>query len=116
LPIERRPHTGLFTEVPSNKDAAHRSGGGFRTCEKSGSVWLLPTNFSCGVAYMNKPFFTHAEMPEAIGPARSEQPFSAVRLPVGLTAEIDAWANHHEISRAGAIRQLVELGLKAKKA
>jgi hypothetical protein len=25
---------------------------------------------------MNKPFFAHGGMPEAIGPARSEQPFS----------------------------------------
>jgi Ribbon-helix-helix protein, copG family len=59
--------------------------------------------------------FPHAEIPEAIGPARSEQPFSAVRLPVDLTAEIDAWANHQEISRSEAIRRLVELGLKLKK-
>jgi hypothetical protein len=64
---------------------------------------------------MNKPFFAHGGMPEAIGPARSEQPFSAVRLPIGLTAEIDAWANHQEISRSEAIRRLVELGLKLKK-
>jgi hypothetical protein len=64
---------------------------------------------------MNKLFFPHAEMPEAIGPARFEQPLSAVRLPAGLTAEIDAWANHHEISRSEAIRRLVELGLKAKR-
>jgi Ribbon-helix-helix protein, copG family len=62
---------------------------------------------------MNKPFFTRAEMPEAIGHDRSEQPLSAVRLPISLTAEIDAWANHEEISRSEAIRRLVELGLNA---
>jgi metal-responsive CopG/Arc/MetJ family transcriptional regulator len=40
---------------------------------------------------------------------------SVICLPVGLTAEIDAWANHQEISRSEAIRRLVELGLKLKK-
>jgi metal-responsive CopG/Arc/MetJ family transcriptional regulator len=37
-----------------------------------------------------------------------------VRLPVDLTANIDAWAESQEVSRSEAIRLLVELGLKAK--
>src|SRR6266566_376148 len=41
-------------------------------------------------------------------------PVSAVRLPVELTANVDAWAESREISRSEAIRRLVELGLKAK--
>ena len=36
---------------------------------------------------------------------------SAVKLSQQLTAEIDAWANVHQIGRSEAIRQLVELGL-----
>lgn len=36
---------------------------------------------------------------------------SAVRLSQQLTAEIDAWAEAHQIGRSDAIRQLVELGL-----
>jgi Arc/MetJ-type ribon-helix-helix transcriptional regulator len=38
---------------------------------------------------------------------------SAVRLPQSLTAAIDAWAEAHRVNRSDAIRQLVELGLKA---
>ena len=38
---------------------------------------------------------------------------SAVQLPQSLTAAIDAWADAHHTSRSDAIRQLVELGLKA---
>ncbi len=41
-------------------------------------------------------------------------PVSAVRLPVELTANVDALAESREISRSEAIRRLVELGLKAK--
>jgi hypothetical protein len=37
---------------------------------------------------------------------------SAVRFSQGLTAAIDAWAEAHHVSRADAIRLLVELGLK----
>jgi hypothetical protein len=36
---------------------------------------------------------------------------SAVKLSQKLTAEIDAWAEAHQIGRSEAIRQLVELGL-----
>ena len=38
-------------------------------------------------------------------------PVSAVRLPEGLTAEVDRWAEEHEASRSKAIRRLVEIGL-----
>jgi hypothetical protein len=64
---------------------------------------------------MNQSIIVHGRAPEAIGPPSQSEPFSAVRLPTCLTAEIDAWANDHEVSRSEAIRRLVELGLKAKK-
>ena len=38
---------------------------------------------------------------------------SAVKLSQRLTADIDAWAETHNIARSDAIRQLVELGLDA---
>jgi hypothetical protein len=38
---------------------------------------------------------------------------SAVKLPQQLTAEIDAWAEAHRLTRADAIRQLLMYGLKA---
>jgi hypothetical protein len=37
----------------------------------------------------------------------------AVKLSQRLTADIDAWAQTHNIARSDAIRQLVELGLDA---
>ena len=37
---------------------------------------------------------------------------SAVKLSQYLTAEIDAWAEAHNMARSDAIRQLVELGLQ----
>jgi hypothetical protein len=65
---------------------------------------------------MNEPIIVPGHAPdEAIGPLAQSEPFSAVRLPTGLTAEIDAWANDHEISRSEAIRRRVELGLKKGK-
>ena len=38
---------------------------------------------------------------------------SAVKLSQRLTADIDAWAETHNMARSEAIRQLVELGLHA---
>ena len=38
---------------------------------------------------------------------------SAVKLPQRLTADIDAWAEAHDMARSDAIRLLVELGLNA---
>ena len=39
---------------------------------------------------------------------------SAVKLSQELTADIDAWAETHRITRSDAIRELLELGLKAQ--
>jgi hypothetical protein len=58
---------------------------------------------------MNKPAFVRGDAPEAIGPLIQSKSISAVRLPTDLTAETDAWANHHEIGRSDAIRRLVEI-------
>jgi hypothetical protein len=41
-------------------------------------------------------------------------PVSAVRLPSDLTEQVDTWGENRELNRSEAIRQLVELGLKAK--
>jgi hypothetical protein len=38
---------------------------------------------------------------------------SSVKFPQTLTAAIDAWAETHQATRSDAIRQLVELGLRA---
>ena len=37
---------------------------------------------------------------------------SAVKMPEGLTAAVDAWAEAHQLPRSDAICKLVELGLK----
>jgi|SRR5258708_1702271 Arc/MetJ-type ribon-helix-helix transcriptional regulator len=45
-------------------------------------------------------------------PATGQDPVSAIRLPVELTAAIDKWAARNDApSRSDAIRRLVELGL-----
>jgi hypothetical protein len=41
-------------------------------------------------------------------------PISAVKLPANLTANVDAWASQHTITRSEAICRLVELGLKSE--
>jgi Ribbon-helix-helix protein, copG family len=64
---------------------------------------------------MNQPIIVRGHALETIGSLGQPEPFSAVRLPTDLTAEIDAWANDHAISRSEAIRRLVELGLKVRK-
>ena len=38
---------------------------------------------------------------------------SAVRMSERLTADVDAWAEAHDMARSDAIRQLVELGLSS---
>ncbi|TCU73491.1 hypothetical protein EDE08_104488 [Bradyrhizobium sp. R2.2-H] len=40
-------------------------------------------------------------------------PISAVKMPEGLTAAVDAWAESHQMTRSDAICKLIELGLKA---
>jgi hypothetical protein len=46
-------------------------------------------------------------------PTSDRDAISAVKLSEGLTADVDAWAEAHDMVRSDAIRQLVELGLGA---
>jgi hypothetical protein len=46
--------------------------------------------------------------PTGVDPART------IRLSHEFVATIDAWAEAHDLVRSEAIRQLIELGLKAK--
>lgn len=46
-------------------------------------------------------------------PTSGREAISAVKLSEGLTADVDAWAEAHDTVRSDAIRQLVELGLRA---
>lgn len=46
-------------------------------------------------------------------PGSDRDAISAVKLSEGLTAEVDAWAEAHDMNRSDAIRQLVQLGLNA---
>jgi hypothetical protein len=48
-------------------------------------------------------------------PATGRDPMVSSRVPANIVAEIDGWAEENETTRSDAIRQLVELGLKAKK-
>lgn len=44
-------------------------------------------------------------------PGSGRDAISAVTISEGLTAEVDAWAEAHEMARSDAIRRLIELGL-----
>lgn len=46
-------------------------------------------------------------------PSSGRDAVSAVKLSEGLTADVDAWAEAHDMVRSDAIRRLVELGLSA---
>jgi len=46
-------------------------------------------------------------------PGGDRDAISAVKLSERLTADVDAWAEAHDMVRSDAIRQLVELGLSA---
>ena len=46
-------------------------------------------------------------------PSSGRDAISAVKMSERLTAEVDAWAEAHDMVRSDAIRQLVELGLSA---
>ena len=48
-------------------------------------------------------------------PSADRDAVSAVKLSEGLTAEVDAWAEAHDMNRSDAIRQLVQLGLNASR-
>ena len=57
------------------------------------------------------------DMPKKRGrPPTGKDPMVGARFPPALTAAVDAWAYEVDggISRADAIRRLVELGLKRK--
>ncbi|WP_084808436.1 hypothetical protein [Bradyrhizobium sp. NAS80.1] len=43
---------------------------------------------------------------------KKRDPVSAVKMPEGLTAAVDAWAEAHHLSRSDAICKLVELALR----
>ncbi len=52
---------------------------------------------------------------DSTAPARRRtrlDPVSAVKMPEGLTAAVDTWAEAHRLSRSDAICKLVELGLR----
>lgn len=44
-------------------------------------------------------------------PSADRDAVSAVKMSEGMTAEVDAWAEAHDMNRSDAIRQLVQLGL-----
>ena len=44
-------------------------------------------------------------------PTSGRDAISAVKMSETLTADVDAWAEAHDMTRSDAIRQLVELGL-----
>jgi hypothetical protein len=46
-------------------------------------------------------------------PSSAREAISAVKMSERLTADVDAWAEAHDMVRSDAIRQLVELGLNA---
>jgi hypothetical protein len=56
-----------------------------------------------------KPKKTDAAEPKKRGrPATGKDPLVGVRIPVELTAEIDAWAKQNGVSRSEAIRRMIE--------
>jgi hypothetical protein len=60
---------------------------------------------------MNVPSYDDRDSRHGGGAGRDT--ISAVKLSQRLTADIDAWAETHNMVRSDAIRQLVELGLDA---
>lgn len=50
--------------------------------------------------------------PDPVRRRTGHEPISAVKMPEGLTAAVDAWAEGQHLSRSEAICKLVELGLK----
>jgi hypothetical protein len=47
-------------------------------------------------------------------PATGKDPLVSARLPQTLIDQVEHWAGSNEASRSEAIRQLLEIGLKAK--
>ena len=60
---------------------------------------------------MNVPGYDDSDRGHAAAAGR--EAVSAVNLSQRLTADIDAWAEAHNIARSDAIRRLVQLGLDA---
>jgi hypothetical protein len=56
---------------------------------------------------------SHDDKDRRLAAGAGREAISAVKLSQRLTADIDAWAETHNIARSDAIRQLVELGLDA---
>jgi len=52
--------------------------------------------------------------PGAGRPATGKDPARTIRLSHEFIATIDAWAEAHDLVRSEAIRQLIEIGLKAE--
>ena len=58
--------------------------------------------------------FTKKSPDHTIGrPNSGRDAISAVKMSERLTADVDAWAEAHDMARSDAIRELVELGLSA---
>ncbi|QAU44196.1 ribbon-helix-helix domain-containing protein [Bradyrhizobium guangzhouense] len=47
-------------------------------------------------------------------PATGKDPLVSARLPQELVESVEAWATENGVSRSEAVRQLIEIGLKAK--
>lgn len=47
-------------------------------------------------------------------PPTGKDPLVSTRMPLSLITDIDAWADRNSVKRSEAVRQLVEVGLKAK--
>lgn len=56
---------------------------------------------------------SHDDKDRRLAAAAGRDAISAVKLSEQLTADIDAWAETHNMARSDAIRQLLELGLDA---
>ena len=61
---------------------------------------------------MTDPSRKHSDHPIR-RPSADRDAISAVKLSEWLTAEVDAWAEAHDMVRSDAIRHLVQLGLSA---
>jgi hypothetical protein len=57
----------------------------------------------------------HEVAREHLRPATGQGTMVSSRIPPAIVLVIDDWASKNDTTRSDAIRQLVELGLKAKK-
>jgi hypothetical protein len=56
--------------------------------------------------------FGKKDSPSPVRRRTGVDPVSAVKMPEGLTAAVDQWAEAHRLTRSDAICKLIELGLK----